>query len=159
MRYLNDGFLGQKILKLWRQESWPFGPWLSCQYNENTLVDLPSSVTKTTILPSAKCLFLHNCKFYNLITELFSFFLVSVSLVRGKSERIQRNFKTEKSSLCWKSDNFFCAFLGQSLGFFWLPTCRGRDAQWTRFKNSIRKLVRKMKINTAKWIWDRFYTP
>ena len=22
-------------------------PWLSCQYNENTLVDLPSSVTKT----------------------------------------------------------------------------------------------------------------
>ena len=43
-----DGFIGQKILKIWRQESWPFRPvWLSCQYNKNTLVDLPSSVTLT----------------------------------------------------------------------------------------------------------------
>ena len=35
-----DGLIGQKILKLWRQESWPFGP----GWSANTLKDLPSSV-------------------------------------------------------------------------------------------------------------------
>ena len=41
-----DDFIGQKILKLWRQKSRTFRPWLSCQYNKHRLLDLPSSVVK-----------------------------------------------------------------------------------------------------------------
>jgi hypothetical protein len=51
-----DGYIGQKILKLWRQESWPSGPWLSCPYNENTLMDLPFSVIASTYLWSSSLL-------------------------------------------------------------------------------------------------------
>ena len=40
LRYIKvyDGFIGQKILKLWRQESWPFGPNLnSCSCSAGLL--------------------------------------------------------------------------------------------------------------------------
>ena len=52
-------------------------------------------------LPSAKWLFFYNCKFHHSRIEVLqncSAFFVSVSLVRGKSERIERKLETEKSS-------------------------------------------------------------
>ena len=39
-----DGFIGQKILKL--NEGRKVPPWLFCQYNESSLVDLPCSMIK-----------------------------------------------------------------------------------------------------------------
>ena len=52
-----DGFIGQNFLKLWREETWPFGwgasrPWMFCQYKENRLVELPSSVSRVNYFSS-----------------------------------------------------------------------------------------------------------
>ena len=57
-------------------------------------------LTKTPILPNCQIqFFFFICKFYHSKIEKQTF--VSVSLVRGKSERIEKKFKRESSGL-WR---------------------------------------------------------
>ena len=75
----------------------------------NDKIDLYTNFAK---LPSAKWLFFYNCKFYQSRIEeekIHLDFCVSVFVVRGKSERIERKFETQKS---WQSDFLLLVWCG-----------------------------------------------